>query len=591
MHEVFADEERWAEVLGTLDEELPFGEDDPEPEETERFFFIISRVAPGGNLFQATRAGDLERVKYLLGHESTDVNALDEWDCPPLYYACLAGHYNVAEQLLEGGAQCNEHTFDGDRIHYVSLNLHIRNLLRRYEARPPPLAPLATSMRQACSLCAQPSAGDEAPRPTYTDLVFVLNGERFELHRAILAARSPYYHKMLRTAWVPARGEAVRTLAIGGNGRLTREALRAILVYLYTDRLDVEMDEAGLVEKLAQKLQWPELQTAVAAERERRKCNFKRARKGGTDVVKRLLLRRQSLPPQAQLPAHLRQLRGWAAAEEERGNLAAGADFADVLIAVEGHFFRCHRVILAARSLYFSALLQRSDQLPADVLSGDNDSHDLLPAIKLGDVTADVFEVVLAFMYTHEMPTLGRRQLSSSGIDSLLSAADMYLLEAMQRAIADAVINDIEQSMREGTTPSLEYLLRLMITADEHVVPQLRDPCLVAVAMRWDAIALGEAPPRDCLVLAEFIRSVAPKEWSRIDDLLEWDVVTVAGASGGNIEGGGVGGLGFGTLLQDLRESYLEHAKAEPGAGRDQKAALFDKRLQQIAAQTADNFE
>lgn len=47
------------------------------------------------------------------------------------------------------------------------------------------------------------------------------------------------------------------------------------------------MDEAGLVEKLAQKLQWPELQTAVAAERERRKCNFKRARKGGTDVVKR----------------------------------------------------------------------------------------------------------------------------------------------------------------------------------------------------------------------------------------------------------------------------------------------------------------
>lgn len=35
--------------------------------------------------------------------------------------------------------------------------------------------------------------------------------------------------------------------------------------------------------------------------------------------------------------------------------------------------------------------------------------------------------------------------------------------------------------MREGTTPSLEYLLRLMITADEHVVPQLRDPCLVAV--------------------------------------------------------------------------------------------------------------
>ena len=42
-------------------------------------------------------------------------------------------------------------------------------------------------------------------RPSYADLVFVLDGERFELHRAVLAARSPYYHKMLRTAWAPVR--------------------------------------------------------------------------------------------------------------------------------------------------------------------------------------------------------------------------------------------------------------------------------------------------------------------------------------------------------------------------------------------------
>ena len=45
---------------------------------------------------------------------------------------------------------------------------------------------------------------------------------------------------------------------------------------------------------------------------------------------------------------------------------------------------------------------------------------------------AEVFEVVLAFMYTHEIQRLGRRQLSSSGIHSLLSAADMYLLDAMK---------------------------------------------------------------------------------------------------------------------------------------------------------------
>lgn len=59
-------------------------------------------------------------------------------------------------------------------------------------------------------------------------------------------------------------------------------------------------------------------------------------------------------------------------------------------------------MILAARSLYFSALLQRSDQLPADVLSGDNDSHDLLPAIKLGDVTAGGPVVCVALTWCPE---------------------------------------------------------------------------------------------------------------------------------------------------------------------------------------------
>lgn len=40
--------------------------------------------------------------------------------------------------------------------------------------------------------------------------------------------------------------------------------------------------------------------------------------------------------------------------------------------------------------------------------------------------------MVLAFMYTHEIPRLGRRQLTSDGIHRLLSAADMYLLDAMK---------------------------------------------------------------------------------------------------------------------------------------------------------------
>ena len=69
---------------------------------------------------------------------------------------CCAGHNEVVQYLLEAGAVCNEYTFDGDRCHYAALNLGIRMLLRQFEARPPPLSPLAMSLRGLSSLCENP---------------------------------------------------------------------------------------------------------------------------------------------------------------------------------------------------------------------------------------------------------------------------------------------------------------------------------------------------------------------------------------------------------------------------------------------------
>lgn len=68
----------------------------------------------------------------------------------------VPGHNEVVQYLLEAGAVCNEYTFDGDRCHYAALNLGIRMLLRQFEARPPPLSPLATSLRGLSSLCENP---------------------------------------------------------------------------------------------------------------------------------------------------------------------------------------------------------------------------------------------------------------------------------------------------------------------------------------------------------------------------------------------------------------------------------------------------
>jgi ankyrin repeat and BTB/POZ domain-containing protein 1 len=110
------------------------------------------KKVPGGDLFEAARAGDCDRLALLL-EAGANVNERDHWDSVALYYACLAGHVEAAPMLLEAGAVCAERTFDGDRCHYAALNLRLRRLLKSFEARPPPLAPLPAALRATFFAC------------------------------------------------------------------------------------------------------------------------------------------------------------------------------------------------------------------------------------------------------------------------------------------------------------------------------------------------------------------------------------------------------------------------------------------------------
>ena len=110
------------------------------------------KKVPYGDIFEASRAGDVGRLRYLL-ESGVNVNARDQWDSVALYYACLAGHLDAARMLLESGAICSEHTFDGDRCHYAALNLKVRKLLKSFEARPPPLQPLQAALRDTFFSC------------------------------------------------------------------------------------------------------------------------------------------------------------------------------------------------------------------------------------------------------------------------------------------------------------------------------------------------------------------------------------------------------------------------------------------------------
>ncbi|KAG6736015.1 hypothetical protein POTOM_061297 [Populus tomentosa] len=144
------------------------------------------KKVPNGDVFQASRAGDVERLKYLL-ESGVNVNARDQWDSVALYYACLAGHLDAARMLLESGAICSEHTFDGDRCHYAALNLKVRKLLKAFEARPPPLAPLQAALRDTFLSC-------EANRfyLEQSEAIYHVSGLDMEMERDLLFYSFPY---------------------------------------------------------------------------------------------------------------------------------------------------------------------------------------------------------------------------------------------------------------------------------------------------------------------------------------------------------------------------------------------------------------
>eukprot|EP00897_Mesotaenium_endlicherianum_P004572 jgi/Mesen1/4142/ME000218S03252 len=250
------------------------------------------------DVFEAARAGDVDRVSLLLS-EGVDVNKRDAWDSVPLYYACLSGHRDVARVLLEAGAICAEHTFDGDRCHYASLNLRMRKLLKKYEARPPPLAPLATSLR---------GCFDSAD--WWPDIVLHLHGCQLRAHKAVLSARSRYFREAFRARW---RDRAEIWL---GSPRLSFPAMHALVLFFYTDRLELDADELEPLIRICRVCECGAGGLLQQLERERLMQKYRdhkapqRALDGGDHHVgqKRYVLQGSSLPPEDRLPHALGRL-------------------------------------------------------------------------------------------------------------------------------------------------------------------------------------------------------------------------------------------------------------------------------------------
>ncbi|KVH93158.1 Ankyrin repeat-containing domain-containing protein [Cynara cardunculus var. scolymus] len=380
----------------------------------------LKRV-PYGDVFEASRAGDVGRLRYLL-ESGVNVNARDQWDSVALYYACLAGHLDAARMLLENGAICSEHTFDGDRCHYAALNLKVRKLLKAFEARPPPLGPLQGALRETF-LGSMANRGYveqfdgqfqfTGSSPSYfpPDFVFYLHGRPIEAHRVILSARSPYLKKKFQTDW---RGRKEIRFS---KEKLSYPAFYSLIHFFYSDRLEIAVDDMEDLVRICKVCKCESLQKVIEKEVSHQKYADYKALQDIDNSQRRFILQGSSLPEDERLPAALSRLLqislGNSTKERNLDDLVSRVasvkisefedDLADVSIKVDDKIFRCHQVILASRSEYFKTRLSRME----DFLEGKD------------DVDPDQAE-------------------------EMFDAASRYLLFPLKRAVADALLPHLE---------------------------------------------------------------------------------------------------------------------------------------------------
>ncbi|CAH9054519.1 unnamed protein product [Cuscuta epithymum] len=536
--------------------------DDIDPELEDFESSVPLRKVPYGDVFEASRAGDVDRLRYLL-ESGVNINDRDQWDSVALYYACLTGHLDAARMLLESGAICSEHTFDGDRCHYAALNLNVRKLLKAFEARPPPLAPLQAALRETflgCSANARGYAAEQISEASDSsiagngggfssthfppDVVFYLQGKPIEAHRVILSARSPFFKKKFQTEWKDRK--EIRF----SREKLSYPALYSLIHFFYSDRLEIAVDDMEDLVRICKVCKCESLQILLEKEQIHQRYADYKAVRDIDNSQKRFILQGLSLPEENRLSTALHRVLQTSLSNSKRMiDDSEDDDLADVCVKVEGKVFRCHQVILASRSEYFKARLSRMK----DFLEGSNGLPDsTILCLEEHDLSGGAFEKMIEYMYTD-----GLKDIDPDQAEELFDAASRYLLFPLKRAVADALLPHLEM------VPPVD-LCRWLVLSDMYGVLKIREYCLDVMACNFEIFA--EMPEFRAMLLTlpppsgnSTLRTSAPS------------------APGAEISTAAEGA----NVLDDLREKWLEAEAAELDK-RDESALIFDKRLEML---------
>ncbi|KAJ6973391.1 hypothetical protein NC653_033657 [Populus alba x Populus x berolinensis] len=517
--------------------------------------------------------------------------------------------------LLESGAICSEHTFDGDRCHYAALNLKVRKLLKAFEARPPPLAPLQAALRDTflsceanrfyleqseaiyhvsgldmemerdllfysfpyamlfrlliawmkipqevkCCSSRLSSSGVSNVNHFPPDVVFFVQGRPIEAHRVILSARSPFFKRKFKTDW---RGRSEVRLA---REKLSYPALYSLVHFFYSDRLEIAVDDMEDLVRICKVCKCESLQRVLEKELIHQKYAEYKALRDLDSSQKRYILQGLSLPEEDRLPAALHRVLQSSLArstmqqnlENDVDRLVSSFDVVQMNDCVDDLADICVRVDNKIFRCHQVVLASRSEYFRAR-LSHMKDFHE--GKVGLPSDAVPCFEEHDLSMEAFEkmveyMYTDGLKDINPGQAEEMFDAASRYLLFPLKRAVADVLLPQLE-------TVSPAELCHWLILSDMYGVIKIREYCLDTIACNFETFA-------DTRDFRAMLLTVPPPSG---DSSLRTTAPSAPGAALNTDQG---------NLLDDLREKWLE-AEAADLDKRDESALLFDKRLEML---------
>ncbi|PTB64731.1 hypothetical protein BBK36DRAFT_1177262 [Trichoderma citrinoviride] len=211
----------------------------------------------------ACRRGDLRKCQELIGM-GVNINGKDKFDYTPLIIASLCGHYELVQLLLESGALAERNTFQGERCIYNALNDRIRNLLLQYDFSKSS-DPYVYWSSHISNLLGRQS-------PQTADISLEAETRSFNLHKFLLASRTPYFRRKLQANPETASWKLSSTIPV--------EAFQIAVRYIYLGEVPrdlappgstaTEEDVAKGLDKISKLLEIEQLWEAILVGNDRR---------------------------------------------------------------------------------------------------------------------------------------------------------------------------------------------------------------------------------------------------------------------------------------------------------------------------------